>query len=379
MERNHYRYLDALRGIAIFLVLLVHVWNVAKPDNALLDFLGAHGARGVQLFYMASALTLLMSWENRRQREHAPVRNFFLRRFFRIAPLYWLAVLIYAVAAAFGVSGHDAPVTWHSILANLTFTHGWHPDWIASPVPIGWSVGVEVSFYALLPLLVLFITNIERAVVAFLVSLPLAGWLAPFAIKAFPNTDSHVLHTFLYFWLPNQLPVFLLGIVAFYALPLIYEWSRKNTTDRAMVLFGLAGVVLAFASTGKGTHVTYSLGFLLLILALSIWQPVVLVNRFTCFLGKISYSVYLLHFVLLVGVQHLVTKDLPFTLSNDATFLLILALLTVYCLAICYASYRWIEEPCMAFGKKVIARFETRPTVQHSPADSPSRLATVRR
>ncbi len=87
---GHLPYIDALRGLAIFGVLLAHVWNLVKPDNALLDFLGLHGARGVQLFYVVSALTLLMSREKRQGKEQAPTRNFFIRRFFRIAPLYWV-------------------------------------------------------------------------------------------------------------------------------------------------------------------------------------------------------------------------------------------------------------------------------------------------
>lgn len=63
MKTPYYRYIDALRGYAILLVMAVHASQVAVDWGArtLVD----QGARGVQLFFVASALTLVMSWTSR--------------------------------------------------------------------------------------------------------------------------------------------------------------------------------------------------------------------------------------------------------------------------------------------------------------------------
>jgi peptidoglycan/LPS O-acetylase OafA/YrhL len=55
----------------------------------MLDFT-AYGARGVQLFYMVSAFTLLSV-----SRQPFNARSFFIRRFFRIAPAFYIAMIAY--------------------------------------------------------------------------------------------------------------------------------------------------------------------------------------------------------------------------------------------------------------------------------------------
>src|SRR5215468_288588 len=100
-------YIDGMRGYAILMVIAVHAsLRVPRLEWPLADVM-AQGARGVQLFFTVSALTLMMSW-HRRQDGSAP---FYLRRLFRIAPMFWLAIVVFIVlfgtaprfAAPFGV------------------------------------------------------------------------------------------------------------------------------------------------------------------------------------------------------------------------------------------------------------------------------------
>src|SRR5205823_5455354 len=88
---------DALRGLAILAVIMVHVIQYgpdAKFFSGGLISIVQHGARGVQLFFVASALTLWMSMSNRKQKKH-PTQSFYIRRLFRIAPMYYLGVAYY--------------------------------------------------------------------------------------------------------------------------------------------------------------------------------------------------------------------------------------------------------------------------------------------
>src|SRR5690349_21021518 len=85
--------LDALRGIAILMVILFHTSVDFPPDQRLGRLLGI-GNFGVQLFFLVSAITMCHMWQERRN-EAGRQFKFYIRRFFRIAPLFWLAMIFY--------------------------------------------------------------------------------------------------------------------------------------------------------------------------------------------------------------------------------------------------------------------------------------------
>jgi len=88
------KYIDVLRGIAVLGVLMVHCSyfgsNFVFPKVIKSFF--ENGAMGVQLFFFTSAFTLFLSMNNRIDNEKLPYINFFIRRFFRIAPIYYLGI-----------------------------------------------------------------------------------------------------------------------------------------------------------------------------------------------------------------------------------------------------------------------------------------------
>ena len=92
---GHFGFVDSLRGIAVLGVLLVHTGQRVAGLPALVDAATNFGAYGVHLFFVASAFTLFTSLNQRSRSERRPTLNYFLRRLFRIAPLFWLAVLFY--------------------------------------------------------------------------------------------------------------------------------------------------------------------------------------------------------------------------------------------------------------------------------------------
>lgn len=85
-----YEFIDALRGLAVLGVIFTHSAVVVVPSSAMLQWFATEGARGVQLFYIASALTLCLSWVARRPHEVSPIRNFFIRRFFELPQCFIL-------------------------------------------------------------------------------------------------------------------------------------------------------------------------------------------------------------------------------------------------------------------------------------------------
>ena len=222
---KHFAYVDALRGLAFFMVLGIHCVDASMYSFHLIPEIHSKlfgiGRMGVQLFYLVSAYTLLSSSMQRRSLETYPGVYFFIRRFFRIAPLFWLAIIAYSSLDQVKYFNQNAwapsGVGYGQVVATFLFIQGWWPTSINSVVPGGWSVGVEMSFYLILPLLCRWITTLTLSLWGGLITL-LGGIIVNWLIihmyghlwqGAFANAFS----TFHFFWLPSQLPVFILGFI----------------------------------------------------------------------------------------------------------------------------------------------------------------------
>lgn len=154
--------LDVGRTLAVIGVIAVHLapWMVTSP--VWLDTLANLGQYGVQCFFVISAITIFASIEHDAQRLSATrevLRNFYVKRFARIAPLYYLAIIGYAVVDYVVRRAHGhmlLPHDFSDVILNLIFVHAWVPSATDSVVPGGWSISVEMLFYMMAPALVFF-------------------------------------------------------------------------------------------------------------------------------------------------------------------------------------------------------------------------------
>jgi peptidoglycan/LPS O-acetylase OafA/YrhL len=199
-------FINTLRGYAILGVILVHVSQFI-PIPKMLFMITDRGQMGVQLFFMVSAFTLFYSLENRKEEVH-PNINFYLRRFFRIAPLYYTATLAYyfyldKIYIADFTSSNSA----RNLVAHIFFLNGFDKVYMNTLTPGSWSIAVEMMFYVFVPVLYAFIKNLRSGLIFFFAisSIDIALNLSFF-------TQGDWFH---YFWLVNQLPVFSLGIVLY--------------------------------------------------------------------------------------------------------------------------------------------------------------------
>src|SRR5262245_26473710 len=132
-----YDYIDALRGYAILGVIAVHSGQSVANLPHTLKFVTEGSAKyGVQLFFVVSALALLLSWHKRSD----GAARFYVRRLFRIAPMFWLAACVYLVI--FGMAGSSSywahgGLTALGISATFLFLNGWSPDTMNALVPGG--------------------------------------------------------------------------------------------------------------------------------------------------------------------------------------------------------------------------------------------------
>ena len=346
MEPKHYGYIDALRGYAILMVIAIH--SSQYFDALASNHLIAAGARGVQLFFVASGLTLCLSWQARND----GAVSFYVRRFFRIAPMFYLAIVFFIFARGFGPSIY-APdgIGLRHILMTATFTHGLMPDTITSLVPGSWSVADEMMFYGAFPLImavrVRWFTAAALVAAITIACTMIESRLNP-TVWAMPDTPwKGAWGTFYYLWIVNQLPCFLFGI-------LVARWI----SDGVPVPFPAAIVILSVGLAVwnawglpikywplLSTPVQFGAIFALFALGLSKWQPVALVNPVICWIGKISFSGYLIHLALI--------SRLPIHPTNFGQSFTIIATATI---ALSSITYLGIEQPFNRLGRRIAQR-----------------------
>jgi peptidoglycan/LPS O-acetylase OafA/YrhL len=372
-RKPHFAYIECVRGYAILLVIICHATYLFPELPYPVHRVTVLGWHGVQLFFLASAVTLMMSWQYEKARDGSvDVGAFFLRRFFRIAPAYYLASILYFVLQP--PAGGFEPI---QAAATYLFVNAWHPVLMGvtpdawSVVPGSWSIGVEFTFYAALPILASTITSLSRAVYLFLATLLVGGTLNSLLwpslearIGAVPATN------FLYFWFPNQMCVFALGLCLFFLL----QWDRGRRSLLAAhpnLIAALAVVIVA--STAfivvpqwldprvplPPTFLLVSLALMIFILALARSRPGIFLNGPAALLGRVSFSAYLLHAAVLK-----VISDQPFLQNYFNTtgwlaivaFALALVCIVAIILAGSWCTYRAIEAPMIDVGKALIRR-----------------------
>ncbi len=353
--------LDGLRGVAILLVILTHVgggWQreflpvgsphpIPSPELPYwLSMVCQRAALGVMLFFVVSAFTLTMQSGRRRDGWGA----YAIRRVARVGPAFWLAAVGYTLVFA-TVSRVLAPdgLSPADVLATIGFGSAWVGAGSLAVVPGGWSVSCEVAFYAVLPLLLWLIDGrISRAVVLTglaTIGVQLAG---RYAIR-------HDMMGTMFGISPIvQAPVFLCGITAAVA-------ARRVTLPRVP---GLVAVLLVLTILGLPLvpidkylllpPLAFAGVALLLVLFAAQQPPWLLTNPVLRALGTVSYSMYLVHFAIMLPAYRLVEAVMP---ANDWRRLAVhMVVTTGATFALAAVTYRWVERPGMAFGRALIAR-----------------------
>ncbi len=348
-------WVDALRGLAILMVLANHVALVVPGLSAPVELLARFGQMGVQLFFVASAYTLCLSWQQRRADEPQPVLRFWLRRWFRIAPLYWFGIALFTLLHGLQTGGRvSEPYTAANLLANALFVHGVVPAAQNSIVPGGWSIGTEMAFYAAFPLLMVVFTKRPG------MAAPLAAAVLVLVLNLVFQAAPVANNSFAYFHPLNQLPVFLIGIALFQwhrrpasggrwhalatalvggaALLATALWWRSGLPQAFVVVPSTAG--LAFAALAHGASRLR-------------WLPAPL-----CAIGQRSFAIYVVHLLFAWHALRLLGVGLDW--RGDLAYALSLAAATgLSCIAADVLS-RWIERPGIAWGRRLVSALPAR-------------------
>jgi peptidoglycan/LPS O-acetylase OafA/YrhL len=372
--------IEALRGIAAGTVLLHHAWSLSTqpslPRQNRIPFywvVEGFGLWGVMLFFMLSGYLLADSfWRTPRVR----VRDYAIRRFFRIAPAYYvnLAVLFLFFAPPTAVLSMQG---LRQIVANLTFTHYLFPNYSSSLNVNGalWTLTIEIMLYAFLPIMALAVRANPWLATLFLVAVGL-GWRAWVAydgsdLRAFYFGNTTLDEGIQSLFIARQF----VGAVAIFALGIIVRWLvvhgrfdslYKRTSPRLgvgfLVLLMLPSIfLLKWVELGSDFRnpllfTIYDFALMVALVPALIFAgkptpfPPSPLRSTSVWLGERSYSIYLWHFPIILSLYERGAFEMPPAISGYwwRVFLAILVTLIV-----ASASYKLVEQPAIQKGREL--------------------------
>jgi peptidoglycan/LPS O-acetylase OafA/YrhL len=329
--------LDGLRAISIAFVLISHLAyeRFFNPNTLHGTALTSLGGFGVKIFFVISGylITLLMLNEEKQTRD-VSLRQFYLRRAFRILP----AALTF-MAAIFIYNGSAIPlqnkVLSFLFLANYANPGDWHVEHL-------WSLGVEEQFYLLWPLLFIALPRIrKKALILTIVLVPIAnvaiirfGW--PFWNTAFYSVaDTIACGCLLALVRQNRYLGKILDSQLFFLVPILTCIDAPLILLKGGLVFGLCKSLLLRPALNIGIALSVEKAVRTAPAFLN-WKPIM-------FIGTLSYSLYLWQ-------QPFAFSRTP--LSPNSIIDLLLRILLIGSLAT--ASYFLVERPFLKVRRHII-------------------------
>lgn len=359
-------FLDGLRGVAVALVLLQHVGELAFPAvEALASSTVQLGQFGVLVFFLCSGFIIPASLERGRREpgRRAALRSFWISRVFRLYPLYWLSLAGAGLLVALGRFVPEESLTAGDWLANAAMLQ--LPAGAPHALGLYWTLAFELLFY--LAVSALFLLGWHRRSVvlsscasavclgAAAFSVPLLGQPAPLGLFCLATM---FLGTVFHRWHAGEV-----------RLPTLAGCVVSTLAAGAAMLGSAAGEltaaggpgVLPMATAWLGSYAVFCAGVALRHRAVPGW-----LRR----LGTISYSVYLVQALVLIAVP---------ALSSP---LLSAAVWTALVIGCSELTYRFVEQPAVRLGRRLSAvrrngRQQTVLAHPARPAEHPLRATTA--
>jgi len=350
--------LDGLRGLMAVWVL---VWHASAVSAYFTRFIPGGGV-AVDVFMFLSGLLMTRNFAVRESNEPlatwGTIKHFWIRRFFRIAPLYYpaLAISFYISSKYLGNDPSQHALTAENILSHLSFTFGLFPLFASNNLLPDWSLSLEMQFYLVLPFVLIISRRVGLTIIAvastiiMMTTITYIGlYLSPGPLGQWPQPAMLAFKT----------NCFLAGI-----LLASYQERRDLTT-----------LTLFFATAFFLQHVLFTF-FAVMSFVMSNIEPEttlgragllmrkIFSNKMARFFGDISYSVYLLHMLILYGMFWILTQQTSFyvTLPAMQRFIVLLGCTAVVIVPLAYGTYRMVELPGIELGRRLSRRKAT--TVQ---------------
>ncbi len=357
IDQPYFPAIDGLRAICVVLVIAEHLKGGPEYFGHLPTWLG------VDIFFLISGFIITtLLFREEAQVGRVDIVAFYVRRFFRIVPIYCLILAGYYASALF--SKHR----WHLMLHYSKYLLTFCAEFIKflpydpkNQPPLGstWTLGIEEKFYLIFPL-VFFVfapPRWRRYVIPALLLL-----LTPLFLS---NTAA--------FWLYRSYFGLLIGCTLAVVLHGTGAVRWRAALSGIPAIVSLLLTLGAFYLVKVNWHFIFlfdlvGAGLLASLLLLNSWLAAGLSQRFMVWLGRRSYSMYLVHTFALDIVEHFLH------VHSFVSALFCVLLGTLLAAGVAAILYRLIEEPSRIYGKRLLQRrLKTASSI--SPAASHIRAA----
>lgn len=331
--------LDGLRGVAVLIVMTSHIFTERIP-----------GAYGVTLFFFISGFIITkMMLAQSFSRAH--FKAFYIRRVFRLAP----ALIVFMLVTGIATAAVGCTVPWPDFAATLLYYANYHVYGdlcgLVTPFNITWSLAVEEHFYVVFPLalvlsrgrLIGFLLAVVTLILLWRVTLTLGLHVHKGNIGR--GTDTRL----------DSIAWGCLLSALVHARSRHLEWIARPRMLVAALALSVVDFAIRDERYRQTLHFTVQgMALIPVFYALFVshrslnWLERILQHRSLVFVGKISYSLYLYHFLVVECVMILMPPGLP-----RYALAIIGGLLTAT------LSWRFVETPLRRFGSRLASSLES--------------------
>lgn len=348
--KEHLKGLDTLRAIAALIVVWSHIEFIKGlkniPQNNFIFFPNAHFS--VTLFFVLSGflITFLLVKEFQKY-QTISFKDFYIRRILRIWPLYYLIILISYFFTEHQISNRTL-LLCISIFPNIP--PALKSSWEGSPQI--WSIGVEEQFYLFWPLFIYFI--IKRRLNIYIIGFIIIYTALPYVLNYINiyTIENEKLYSFVEkFFYYTKFNCMAIGAFLGANLALNKKWLKVFYSNFHL---SILIIILAFAiwflgiKFGNFTEELYAVSFAFMILCVVKNKKIKIDNKITSFLGKISFGIYMYHWIII-----LILIKLLYPIKNEYYFEIVLYI-SVFALTIIisWISYNTYEKFFLNLKKK---------------------------
>lgn len=362
--------LDGLRGIAVLIVVIHNsAWIAGESQQFLLKLVSAFTATGwlgVQVFFALSGFLITGILVDTVGRP-GYFRSFYLRRSLRIFPLYYVfLLLVLGLALTLGASATFAAPPWY----YWVYLQNWFTPFHDSPHALAhlWSLAVEEQFYLLWALVVWGVSrrSLVRLCLGLLLVTPIIRLLLREA--GLPQITAYDFTIARWDALAAGALVALL-VRESHGRELLARWQGWAVAGAALGVAAVVAIQHGFHQDGLGTQVFGQSGIAVIsagIIAMTAVGPADRHSRLRHALsgpglrtlGKYSYAMYIFHLPITRVLEPVLGEavrgpDTPWRFLRLALYVALVLGLTLAC---ALASWRWIEQPCLAWKERIAPR-----------------------
>lgn len=362
-EQRHVPCLEGIRGYGFLLVFCAHyfsTYQLAQPGTVRFKFLTAMSSIAifaVPAFFVLSGYLIGGILYDSRDKEGF-FKVFYYRRILRVFPVYYLTLL--AIACFYAIGGYSYIADYrfwiHFIFVQNLSPHYPHPH--NDPVSLThfWSLAVEEQFYLFWPLIVWLFPS-RRKLIGIASALIACSFVVRLEAPLFMNSPMVV-----QWFTPTRVDAILMGVVlALVRHDAIFEWIKPYA--KWIVLSGVVAVFLvandAWVKTYRGADIwiplvnVVALALIVAVMEERSWLNRVCSYRWVCWLGSMTYSMYVFHLTFGPYFLHSLTPRLhaymrwPFAVLTSAVLAFALTLV------LSMLSYRFIEGPILKLKRHI--------------------------